>query len=96
MENVLKLGDFIELVGFDNVDGGSMIIIKKMIGNSIKELSERVRDFERFSVHLVQSGGFAMHGVMTVGGREIEAESKGSNLFIVMDGLLKSIDSSAR
>ena len=51
-DEVLQLGGNIELSGFSELDGGVMIVLKKIIGNYAKRMSEKASDFEKLSMNM--------------------------------------------
>ncbi len=86
MDGAVRLGGNIELFGVENLDGATMIVLKKIIGTYARKFSEKGLD--RLSVAFV--------------GKEIkvEAVSQGSlhaaqaahdNLFFSLDQALKEI-----
>ena len=101
MENSdhIVLGGNIELSGFKEIDGSSMIVIKKIVGNYVKNISEQNKDFEK--LHLVmkeihktpKSEKYEMHAKATVAGKVITAEVTEMNLFVVVDQVLKKLES---
>jgi hypothetical protein len=52
----IVLGGNIELVGFKELDGGSMVILKKMIGNHVRKMSETAENFEKLTVTMKKVG----------------------------------------
>ena len=50
MEDFLQLGGSIQLSGFSGVDGGQMVVIKKVVGNYARRLSEICSKFEGLHV----------------------------------------------
>ncbi|MBD3259811.1 hypothetical protein GF371_04255, partial [Candidatus Woesearchaeota archaeon] len=42
----IKLGGNIELSGFRDLDGGTMVILKKIVGNYVRKLSDNSEKFE--------------------------------------------------
>jgi transcriptional/translational regulatory protein YebC/TACO1 len=52
----IVLGGNIELIGFKDMDGGSMIILKKMVGNHVRKLSEISEKFEKLTVSMKKVG----------------------------------------
>ncbi|NQU79232.1 hypothetical protein HQ545_05700 [Candidatus Woesearchaeota archaeon] len=93
-ENIV-LGGNIELVGFKGMDGGSMVILKKMIGNHVRKMSETAENFERLTVNMkkVGSGGnkFEIQSKMMDNGKPITSEVTDFNLFFTLDKSLSQI-----
>jgi len=93
-ENIV-LGGNIELVGFKEVDGGSMVILKKMIGNHVRKMSETIQNFEKLTVTLKKVGGghnkFEVHARLLGNGNQVNSELTDFNLFFTIDKALTSI-----
>ena len=99
-ERSILLGGNIELSGFKELDGASMIILKKIVGNQAKRFSE-LGDFERLSlkmkaVHKTEkSEKYEIHGTLKSAGQHIHAEAIDRNLFFAVDKVLKRLGSEA-
>jgi hypothetical protein len=101
MENSdnLVLGGNIELSGFREVDGSSMIVIKKIVGNYVKRISEQKPDFEK--LHLVakeihkteNSEKYELHAKAIIAGKTFTSEITEFNLFVAVDQVLKKLES---
>lgn len=91
----IVLGGNIELVGFKELDGGSMVILKKIIGNHARKMSETAVNFEKLTVNLkkVGSGGnkFEVQAKMMDNGRPVTSEVTDFNLFFTLDKALSQI-----
>jgi hypothetical protein len=97
----LVLGGSIELSGFKEIDGGSMIILKKIVGNFAKRLSERSDKFERLHVtmkpvHSVSEmpKKFELHAKVVDNGQVFVSECVENNLFLAVDSALKKVSNS--
>ena len=97
-EDTLVLGGSIELSGFKEIDGGSMIILKKIVGNYAKKLSERTENFERLHVnmkpvHATESTPkkFELHAKVIDNGKVFASEAVENNLFVALDSVLKKV-----
>lgn len=97
MEDIQQLGGNIELAGFRELDGGSMIILKKIIGNYARKFSDRLGNMEKLSVTLKSVGNnqHEMHAKLVAGGEIFTSEVTEHNLFTLVDRVLKKIESSA-
>ncbi|MBN1645175.1 hypothetical protein JW851_04035 [Candidatus Woesearchaeota archaeon] len=97
MEDIQQLGGNIELAGFRELDGGSMIILKKIIGNYARKFSDRLENMEKLAVTLkpVGSNQFEMHAKLVAGGEVFSSEITEHNLFVMIDKLLRKIENSA-
>ena len=93
---MLKLGGNIELSGFSDLDGGVMIVLKKIVGNYAKRMSEKAADFEK--LHLVmktihakeKSEKYEIHAKMHAKDT-LMGDATDRNLFVAVDNSLKSI-----
>jgi len=96
-DNLMKLGGNIELTGFSELDGGVMIVLKKIVGNYVRKMSEHYSDFEKLvltmkTVHAKEKGEiYELHAKMIKGGNVIVGEHVDRNLFIAIDNSLKAI-----
>ncbi len=97
MEDIQQLGGNIELAGFRELDGGSMIILKKIIGNYARKFSDRLENMEKLSITIktVGSNQFEMKAKLIAGGEIYNSEVTEHNLFVIVDKLLSKIESSA-
>ncbi|MEK6949091.1 MAG: hypothetical protein AABX34_02640 [Nanoarchaeota archaeon] len=97
MDDTMQLGGNIELSGFSGIDGASMIVLKKIIGNYGKHLSEISGNFEKLSLAMkpVHEPGenkkFEVHGKLVNSGKPLASEVTERNLFVAVDNALKKI-----
>ncbi|MBS3128781.1 hypothetical protein J4410_06585 [Candidatus Woesearchaeota archaeon] len=97
MEDIQQLGGNIELAGFQQLDSGSMIILKKIIGNYAKHFSEICENFEKLSLTVkpVHAGEvikkFEMHGKVIDNGQVYAVDHVDHNIFFVTDKVCKKI-----
>src|SRR3989338_3206118 len=97
MDDTMQLGGNIELSGFSSVDGASMIVIKKIVGNYGKHLSEISGNFEKLSLSMkpVNEPGenkkFEVHGKLINNGKPFASEVIERNIFVAVDSALKKI-----
>ena len=99
MDDSQQLGGNIELSGFREIDGGSMIVLKKIIGNYARRFSDRLQTIDKLSLTLKKvhdSGGqprFELHCMLAAAGQQYNSEHTDFNLFFVTDKVLKNIES---
>jgi len=91
-EDIVKLGGNIELIGFKDIEPGSIVILKKMVGNYVKKISESVQNFEKFSLTLKNKEKNELNAQLSYSGNTIEAESSGKNLFVALDQVMKQLE----
>ncbi len=93
MAETIKLGGNIELTGFSDLDGGSMIILKKIVGSYTRKFSDNLKDFEKLVLELNKQGNeLEINAKLIVGGKETPANSKDKNLFVALDSVLKTLE----
>ena len=99
MEDTLTLGGNIELSGFSQLDSGSMVILKKIIGNYAKKIAERSSNFEKIKITMKpvhereRSGLYEIHGHLFMGGKPVVSEETDRNMFFAVDKVLKRLES---
>ncbi|MBI2546022.1 hypothetical protein HYV81_02470 [Candidatus Woesearchaeota archaeon] len=99
MEDSVSLGGNIELSGFRDIDPGSMVILKKIVGNFAKKFSDQNEDFQKLHVtmkplHEREKGEiYEIHGRLMVNGSSFSAEMVDRNLFYCLDKVMKKLES---
>lgn len=99
MDDRQELGGSIELVGFRDIDGGSMIVVKKIVGNYAKKFATRLDNFERLiigmkGIHSSEDGpgAFELNGKLLFSGKSEHTNHTDHNLFFALDKVLKSLE----
>lgn len=91
----IVLGGNIELVGFKELDGGSMVILKKMIGNHVRKMSDTADNFEKLTVNMKKVGAgdnkFEIKAKLMDNGKPVASEVTDFNLFFTVDKALRQI-----
>jgi len=96
-DNVLQLGGNIELSGFSEIDGGAMIILKKIVGNYAKKMADRSSNFEKLSLTMKsvhekeKSKKYELHAKLIDNGKAHTSSTVDRNLFVAIDSSLKAI-----
>lgn len=97
-EDVLSLGGNIELSGFRDIDGGSMVIVKKIVGSYAKTFSERCKGFEKLRVHMKlvhetqKSKKYELNAILFDSGKRHTAKEINRNMFFALDSVLKKLE----
>lgn len=97
MDENLKLGGNIELSGFRDIDSSSMIVLKKIIGNHARRISELAKKPEALHITLKpvhereKSEKYEVHAKIVDNGKMYAAEITDRNLFTAVDTVLKKI-----
>jgi hypothetical protein len=93
----LELGGNISLSGFSDRDFTELIVIKKMVGQYARKMSDSLPGFSHLGLTLKDIHHSEGHGKVelivkaTVGGSEYASEVTGHNLFVVLDEALKKV-----
>ncbi|MEM4254192.1 MAG: hypothetical protein QXR48_02285 [Candidatus Woesearchaeota archaeon] len=86
------LGGNIELTGFRALDGGSMIVLKKIIGNYARRFSDNYGN-EKMSLTLSKgTDQFSLSASVLCKGNKITVEHADKNVFFLVDAVLKRIE----
>ena len=88
---MIELGGNIKLDGFENLEPAQLIVVKKVIGNYAKEISEKVE----FSEFLVILEGNKISVKVTAKDKTIEEGEDGDNLFVTLDKVLAKVKEAA-
>ena len=97
MDDFMQLGGNIELSGFRDIDGASMVVLKKIIGNYGRRMSEISNKFESLKVTMKpiheteKSEKYEIHAQLMVDGKPFVSEVVERNLFVAVDNALKKI-----
>jgi ribosome-associated translation inhibitor RaiA len=97
-DNVLQLGGNIELSGFNELDGGIMMVLKKIVGNYARKMSDRSSNFEKLSLHVKKvhekekGKKYELHAQLLDNGKSMNASFTDRNLFVAVDSALKGIE----
>ena len=87
------LGGNIELSGFRELDGGSMIVLKKIIGNYARRFADQ-HGSEKLALQMRRdTDTFALTGSVLCKGQTINAEHRDKNVFVLVDTVLKKLES---
>jgi ribosome-associated translation inhibitor RaiA len=89
----LELGGNISLVGFQDRDFTELIVVKKMVGQYVRKLSECLPKFSELKVTLktVHNSKVELHTHATFVGKSLTSEETSNNLYIALDRSLKKL-----
>ena len=86
------LGGNIELSGFRTLDGGTMIVLKKIIGSYARKFSD-FHSSEKLSLQISKSDEtYTLLGAVIISGTVVNAEHSDKNVFFLVDNVLKKIE----
>ncbi len=91
MEESIKLGGNIELEGFNEVGKAEMVIVKKIVGNYAKDISEKVNGFKSVKVTLSEEEDGIKVAINVEADNALISEETGKNIFVVIDNAFKKI-----
>lgn len=97
MDDIMQLGGNIELSGFKDIDGASMVVLKKIIGNHVRRMTEISDKFESLKVTMKpvheteKSEKYEIHAQLMNDGKPIVSEVVERNLFVAVDDALKKV-----
>jgi hypothetical protein len=91
-EAIMQLGGNIELVGFREVGPDKIIVVKKIVGNYARKMSEGSQfDKLTVSLKLVHSSKVEIKGKLAANGKLYNSEIVDFNLFFALDKVLGNI-----
>ncbi|MBI2662985.1 hypothetical protein HYX15_00435 [Candidatus Woesearchaeota archaeon] len=88
---MVELGGSIKLEGFDSVDSGSLIIVKKIVGNYTKKVMNNNADYKGLTISLNNSEAYEIKAELMLGDKTHNSESKGSNIFMALNDVLTNL-----
>lgn len=96
-EEDVRLDSNIQLTGFRDIDGSSMIVIKKIVGTYAKRIAELTKNMQTLHVTLKEvherekSEKYEVHAKVIDDGKVFASEIVDRNLFVAVDGVLKKL-----
>ena len=99
INDTLELGGNIVLTGFRELDGATMVILKKLVGNYVKKISERAERFEQLAlivkpIHQQEnSKKYELYAKLLDNGHVFNSEVVDKNIFVAVDSALKKLES---
>lgn len=95
---MIELGGNITLIGFKELDYAEMVVIKKIVGNYARKLSDR-EQVNELTLNLKQvhhtseeSSKFEMKAKVDINGKIFNSEIVDYNLFIAIDNIMKKLE----
>lgn len=98
----VQLGGNIVLSGFRDIDGGSKVILRKIVGSYARKFSDTTSNFEQLAlamkiIHATEgSGKFEIKGKLIDNGTVYATDIIERNLFVAVDGVLKKLENSLK
>ena len=92
---MIQLGGNIELVGFGDLDHGSTIVLKKMVGNHVRKMNDLTENFEKLTITMKPIGAgnnkYEVKARVFDGGKPVASSVTDFNLFVTMDKALSKV-----
>ena len=84
----MELGGNINLEGFDELESGTLIVLKKIVGNYVKKIAEKIK-FEKLELSLKKEAEkYKMEAKLIIEGKEKKENVEDENLFFAVDKVL--------
>ncbi|MBW3000050.1 hypothetical protein KY339_05240 [Candidatus Woesearchaeota archaeon] len=96
----MELGGNIVLNGFRELDGAQLIVVKKIVGNYARRMSDLCKKFENLSVTMKtvhakeRANKFELHAKLMDNGTPYNSEVTDFNLFFALDKVLAKLENS--
>jgi len=92
----MELGGNITLVGFKEREFAELIVVKKIVGQYARRMSDSLTDFEHLTVTVKEIHGtphpkMELHAKVLVKAKPFSASVTDRNLFVAMDSSLKKV-----
>ncbi len=89
----IELGGNIELVGFKELEPAKLIVVKKIVGNYARRMSDSSKGFEKLTVTMktVHNSKYELHAKLMDNGNPIVSEVVDFNIFFALDKVLAKI-----
>ena len=87
---MIELGGYIKLINFDDTQPALLIVIKKVVGNYTKKISEKFPDFKNIEITLEDKEANEIR-VKVTADKVHETQAKDKNLFFSLDRALGGI-----
>ena len=94
---MIELGGNIELVGFKELDRGTLTILKKMVGLFVKKISAKASGFQKITitlkkVHETEKSAIYSFMAKLIADKVYNAEAEDRNIFVAFDNVLKKLE----
>jgi len=89
---MIELGGNIKLKGFTELDAATLIVIKKIVGNYTKKLTQSNADFKELLLDLnKEKDKFKLNVNFVKESGELKSNAEGKNLFFTLSAALDDI-----
>ena len=89
----IQLGGNIRLSGFSELERSDLTVVKKIVGNYAKKISETADSFQELSLTLkkIHNNTYEINGKVIAKGGPYTSSETDNNLFFALDNVLKNI-----
>ena len=87
---MIELGGGIFLENFEELEPGKLIVVKKVVGNYTKTISEKAKDFKKITVSLSKPDDYKIE-IKLETAIDLETDAEDKNLFFALDKALSDI-----
>lgn len=89
---MIQLGGNIVLEGFEAIEPAKLVVVKKIVGNYARQISDSNNGFEKLLLSLKQNNGvFELRASTVIGGKETTNKAEDSKLFYGLDNALNGL-----
>ena len=89
---MIELGGSIKLDGFNSIDIPSLIVVKKIVGNYAKKLSEKNPEYKELLLQMSsESPNYELSAVLTTESKVFTSKASNNNLFFALNQALDKI-----
>lgn len=85
---MIELGGNIKLAGFENLEPAKLIVVKKIVGNYVKNISEKVGSIKEL---LLEFNSPEIKAKLSYSESNAQASESDSNLFFALDKVLSKL-----
>ena len=89
---MIELGGNISLEGFEEVEQGILIVIKKILGNYVKNITNKIDNFESILISFKFNENNIIDTKLKFGEKEIKSNSNDKNIFFALNNALAGLD----
>ena len=89
---MIELGGSIKLDGFNSVDIPSLIVVKKIVGNYAKKISENNAEYKELLLEVLSTGPtYELSATLTTSSKVYTSKASDINLFFALNKVLNGV-----
>jgi hypothetical protein len=85
---MIELGGNIQLDGFEDLEPGLLVVVKKMVGSQAKKLGEEKGEFDKLTIIRTNK---EVKAILTQGDKTFEGKGKEDNLFFALSKAMEQL-----